>query len=262
MFFTRSSILRSHALPLLLALVLVPARQGMADTGAALIDVVQIGVGLSKPPYIMGSGAGGLEYEIAEKALEAGGYRMVARHLPPARALALLRARHLDGMLSVTEGIGGDEYISEPYLHYQNFAISLTSRQVRLRGMDDLSLYSVAAFQNASMILGDAYKRAVTGHPAYKEYPQQLTQNKLLFTGRADVVVTDRLVFRYLSRQLESPIDSTQALTFHPLFPPSPRMAAFRDIAIRNGFNTGLRTIRQNGTYGAILKKYQEFLQP
>jgi len=246
---------------LALSAAFVATGQAIASTTAPLIDV-QIGVGLTKPPYIMGPGAGGLEYEIAEKALEAGGYRMVAQHLPPARALALLRTHHLDGMLSVTEGIGGREYISEPYLHYQNVAISLSSRQIRLREMNDLRIYSVAAFQNASMLLGDAYRSAVTAHPAYKEYAQQLTQNKLLFTGRTDVVVTDRLVFKYLSRQLEPPIDAMQALSFHPLFPPSPRMAAFSDIAVRNGFNAGFKTIRQNGTYGAILKKYQDFLQP
>ncbi|WP_158597944.1 substrate-binding periplasmic protein [Noviherbaspirillum saxi] len=252
---------RRRQIQALIAAASLMAASVFAAPATPLIDL-QIGVGLTKPPYILGPGAGGMEYEIADKALEAAGYRMVAQHLPPARALALLRVRRLDGMLSVAEGIGGENYFSEPYLHYQNAAISLRSRGIRLRGMDDLRLYSVAAFQNASLILGDEFRSAIARHPDYKEYPQQLTQNKLLFTGRVDVVIGDRLIFRYLSRQLESPINVQQALTYHPLFPPSPRMAAFRDPVVRNAFNAGLKTIRHNGTYGAILKKYQDYMQP
>jgi len=219
---------------------------------------LQIGVGLVKPPYFFGPGAGGMEYEIAEKALEAGGYRMAAQHLPPSRALALLRAGHLDGMLTVTEGIGGRHYFSEAYLHYQNVAIALSSRNLRLRGVDDLRGLSIAAFQNASMLLGEEFRTVANSHPDYREYPQQLTQNKLLYTGRVDVVVGDRLVFRHLTRHLEAPIDVRQPVTVYPLFPPSPRMAVFRDPAVRNAFNAGLQAIRRNGVYNAILKKYQE----
>jgi polar amino acid transport system substrate-binding protein len=222
------------------------------------LPTLQIGVGLFKPPYFLGPDAGGMEYEIAEKALEAGGYRMAAQHLPPSRALALLRAGHLDGMLTVTEGIGGRQYFSEPYLHYQNVAIALSSRNLRIRGVNDLRGLSLAAFQNASMLLGEEFRAVADSHPDYREYPQQLTQNKLLYTGRVDVVVGDRLVFRHLTRHLETPIDIRQAITIYPLFPPSPRMAVFRDAAVRDAFNAGLQAIRRSGVYGAILKKYQE----
>ncbi|WP_151632407.1 substrate-binding periplasmic protein [Noviherbaspirillum aerium] len=250
--------LRIALLPLCLAGVLgMPGLQARAFA-AETLPVLQIGVGLIKPPYFLAPGTGGMEYEIAEKAFEAGGYRMAAQHLPPSRALALLRAGHLDGMLSVTEGIGGRHYFSESYLHYQNVAIALSSRNLRIRGVSDLRGWSVAAFQNASLLLGEEFKTVATGHPDYREYAQQLTQNKLLYTGRVDVVVGDRLVFRHLSRHLEAPIDVRQAVTLYPLFPPSPRMAVFKDAAMRDAFNAGLQVIRRNGVYGAILKKYQE----
>lgn len=236
------------------AMLCLPVQASAAEP----LPVLQIGVGLVKPPYFFAPGAGGMEYEIAEKALEAGGYRMVAQHLPPSRALALLRAGHLDGMLSVTEGIGGRHSFSEPYLHYQNVAVALSSRNLRIRGVSDLRELSIAAFQNASMLLGEEFRAVAGTHPDYREYPQQLTQNKLLYTGRVDVVVGDRLVFRHLTRHLETPIDVRQPVTFYPLFPPSPRMAVFRDAAVRDAFNAGLQAIRRNGVYGTILKKYQE----
>lgn len=243
------------------ALACVSAATAGAAPAYAPVKVL-IGIGLSKPPYFMSPSGTGIEYDIADKALEAGGYKMVVQQFPPSRALALMRAGKLDGMLSVTEGIGGSDFFSDTYVHYQNVAITLASRRIRLRNIDDLSGYSVAAFQNASLVLGDEFKALAARHPDYREHPQQLTQNKLLYTGRVDVVVGDRLIFRYLTQQLEAPIDTSQELSFHPLFPLSPRKAVFHDVAVRDGFNAGLRTIRQNGTYAAILKKYQDYLQP
>lgn len=219
---------------------------------------IRIGVGLSKPPYLLGPGQSGMEFEIAEKALEAGGYRMLAQHYPPARALGLLRVGQLDGMLSVQEGIGGNDFFSDTYLYYQNVATTLASRRIRLRGIDDLAQYSVAAFQNASLVLGDAFKAVVARHGDYKEHAQQITQNRLLYSGRVDVVVGDRLIFRYLNRSLDASIDTSQELVHHPIFPPSARKAVFREAIVRDRFNQGLKTIQRNGTYAAIIRKYQE----
>jgi len=238
----------------LLALAVTPA--------AAALPEVQVGVGLTKPPYIMGPGKGGIEYEIAEKALEAGGFRMVAQHLPPARALALVRAGKLDAMLTVDEGIGGSDFFSDTYMHYQNVATTLASRGIRLRGVGDLEQYSVAAFQNANLILGPEFKALAEHHRDYKEHPQQITQNRLLYTGRVDVVVGDRLIFRYLNRYVDPAIDARQPLVHHMIFKPSARKAVFRDPALRDAFNAGLKIIRKNGVYAGIYKKYNEPVEP
>lgn len=229
---------------------------------AASLPEVQVGIGLTKPPYIMGPGKTGIEYDIADKALEAGGYHMVAQHLPPARALALLRAGKLDGMLTVDEGIGGASYFSDTYMHYQNVATTLVSRNIRLRSINDLEGYSVAAFQNASLILGPEFKALAARHRDYKEHPQQITQNRLLYTGRVDVVIGDKLIFRYLNREVDPAIDTDTPVTFQAIFPPSPRKAVFRDAALRDAFNRGLKIIRQNGEYASIMKKYQDFTAP
>lgn len=217
---------------------------------------VQVGMGLPKPPYIMESGTAGLDYEIAKQALAAGGYKLVGHMLPQTRALAMLRAGQLDGLLSITEGIGGQDYFSDNYITYQNVATTLTRRNVKLQQIEDLANYSVAAFQNASLILGDRYSQVVSGHSDYREVPSQITQNKLLFTGRVEVVVGDRLIFQYFARMLEPRIDAGQAVTYHRIFPESPRRAVFREARVRDAFNAGLKTIRANGTYDAILRQY------
>lgn len=223
---------------------------------------LRIGIGLTKPPYILDGGLRGLEVEIVEQALAAGGYKMVPESYPPARALALMRAGKLDGMITVTEAIGPPGHFSDDYIAYQNVAITLKQRDIRLSSVHDLAGYSVAAFQNARYILTPEYALVTSMHPDYKEYPQQITQNHLLYAGRVDVVIGDRLVFRSLTRSVTAGLDTRQPVTVHQLFPPTPRRAVFREAAMRDAFNSGLRTIRQNGTYTAIQHKYRDYLAP
>jgi len=194
--------------------------------------------------------------EESRKAMAAGGYKLVGQMLPQTRALAMLRAGQLDGMLSTAEGIGGHLYFSDTYIVYQNVATTLTSRNLNLRQIEDLANYSVAAFQSANLLLGERFARVASNHADYREVSSQITQNKLLFMGRVDVVVGDRLIFRYFIDKLEPQIDATQAVTYHNIFPESPRKAAFREARVRDAFNAGLSIIRSNGTYDAIVKQY------
>ncbi|MBC7917973.1 MAG: ABC transporter substrate-binding protein [Rhodoferax sp.] len=223
---------------------------------------VRVGMGLFKPPYIMESDKEGLEYEIADRALAAAGYKMVGVHVPPARGLYMQRAGQLDGLLTVDEGIGGKDFFSAPYITYQNVAITLASRNIQLKNIEDLSSYSVAAFQNANVILGERFKAVAEKHPNYREYAQQVIQNNMLYSGHVDVVVGDRRIFRYFSTRLDPSINASQPLSIHTIFPPNPRKAVFRDEKLRDRFNAGLKTIQANGVYDGIMKKYAGFLQP
>lgn len=224
--------------------------------GAVMAETVSVGMGLNKPPYVMEAGKAGLEVEIAQQALAVAGHTMLAQQLPPARGLMLQRAGQLDMLLSVDEGIGGNGYFSEPYLNYQNVAMSLAYRKLPIKRIEDLANYSVAAFQNASVILGERFKAMASHHPNYKEYPQQIIQNNLLFSERVDVIVGDRRVLHYLTGLLDHRVDASKPVTIHAVFSPSPRKAVFKDAALRDQFNSGLKTIQANGVYDAILKKH------
>ena len=217
---------------------------------------VRVGMGLTKPPYIMESGKEGIEVEIAEQALAAVGDKMIGLQFAPARGLAMQRAGQLDMLLTVDEGIGGKDYFSEPYVNYQNVAITLAARKIVLRRIEDLGNYSVAGFQNAGVILGERFRAVVDRHTDYKEYPQQIIQNNLLYTVRVDVVVGDRRIFRYFMTRLDPKVDASQPITVHTIFPPSPRKAVFKDPGLRDRFNAGLKIIQNNGVYDAILKKH------
>jgi polar amino acid transport system substrate-binding protein len=224
--------------------------------------VARVGMGLPRPPYLLDSGVEGLEYEIAEAALAAGGYSMVAVVVPPARGLSMQRAGQLDALLSVDEGIGGNGFFSEPYLTFQNVAITLASRGLPIKRIEDLAKYSVAGFQNANVILGERFKAMAERHPNYTEYSRQITQPNLLFSNHVDVVVGDRRIFRYFTGQIDPKVYAGQEVTIHPIFPLNPRKAVFKDAAVRDGFNAGLKLIQANGVYDAIVKKYANYSAP
>lgn len=231
------------------------AAEGSNACAAELIDV-HIGMGLPKPPYVLSPGNGGLDYEIAEKVLARAGYRMIGHQYPPARALALMRANQLDGVLSVTEGIGGNGYFSRPYVTYYNVAISLTKNNFKIASVADLRDYSVAGFQNARMLLGPDYRDVVNGHASYQEVADQKIQNRLLYAGRVDVIVGDRYIFYYYNRDVGALIDLRQAVTFHEIFPPAPRLLVFRDRTVRDQFDAALRSMEQSGAIRNLYKKY------
>lgn len=250
--------LRSFAVmaPLIACLAAIAATSSAARAQEPVLREVHVGMGLPKPPYIMESGTAGFDVDIARQALAMAGYKMVGHMLPQTRALAMLRAGQLDGMLSITEGIGGQDYFTDNYIVYQNVATTLARRNLKIQQVEDLAGYSVAAFQNASMVLGERYNLVVSNHTDYRELPTQITQNKLLYMGRVDVVVGDHLIFRHYIDKLEAQIDAKQPVTFHRIFPESPRKAVFRDPRVRDAFNAGLKAIRANGTYDAITSQY------
>lgn len=224
--------------------------------------VVRVGMGLPRPPYLLDSGVEGLEYEIAEAALAAGGYSLVAVLLPPARGLAMQRAGQLDVLLAVDEGIGGGGFFSESYLTFQNVAVTLASRDLPIKRIEDLRDYSVAAFQNANATLGERFKAMTERNPNYTEYSRQITQVNLLFSRHVDVVVGDRRILRYYASQIDPKVYAGQEVTIHPIFAPNPRKAVFKEAAVRDGFNTGLKVIQTNGVYEAIVKKYANYPAP
>lgn len=249
--------------PLRRALLALPALLvlSIAAPSAAAAQALHIGVGLAKPPYVLADGKSGLEVEIVEKILTAAGYEVVFKSYPPARSLGLMRVGQLDGMMTVDEGAGIPGHYSGDYVTYQNVAITLRRRNIKLGRLEDLRRHSVAAFQNAHLIMTPSFAAAVSGHPDYREYAQQISQNRLLYTGRVDVVVGDRLIFRALNAEVEKGIDTSQPIAIHELFPPTPRKMVFRDARVRDAFNAGLAQIRADGSYRAIEARYQAWLK-
>jgi polar amino acid transport system substrate-binding protein len=222
-------------------------------------DPFRIGFGTNKPPYVFETERTGLEYDIVQAALRSAGYEMQPYFAPMERLHMMLGRGEIDCIATTNELSGVAAYYSDVYIYYHNAVAALASRNLQIHTLTDLRQYSVSAFQRARFLLGPEYAAVVNNHPNYREEAQQVTRNRLLYSGRIDVIVGDPKVVRYFNRDVLDVVDITQPLTWYPLFPPTGYKVGFRFQIQRDEFNLGLAAIRRSGEYEAIERKYADY---
>ena len=95
-------------------------------------------------------------------------------------------------------------------------------------------------------------------NPRYREEAQQINRNRLLYSGRVDVVVGDPRILRYLNREVAEQVDTSQPLTLYLLFQPTAYSVGFRRPLQRDRFDRGLAAIRASGEYLEIERRYAD----
>ena len=122
--------------------------------------------------------------------------------------------------------------------------------------VSDLKSKNIIAFQNATKYLGNEFATMAKLNDKYREEAKQITQNKLLYKSRTDVVVGDQNIFKYFTKQIKDEIDTNQEVQYHNLFPKTEYTLGCHSKKIIDDFNVGLATIKKNGTYEKIVSKY------
>lgn len=224
-----------------------------------MAEPLRIGFGTHKPPYIFEHEARGLEYDIVAAAIAAAGFTLEAHYAPMERLHLALRRGDLDGIATTNAQSGIQAFYSKPYIHYHNIAVALTARNYRIDSIADLANYSISTFQRARFLLGPEFQAMAEANPRYREEAQQINRNRLLYSGRVDVVVGDSRILRYLNREVAGQVDTSQPLTWYMLLPATPYSVGFRLEAQRERFNQGLAAIRANGEYLRIEQRYADY---
>lgn len=222
----------------------------------AAADTLRLGFGTHKPPYIFEGEAKGLEYEIVTAAARNAGFSLQVEYLPMERLHLMLRRGTIDSIAPTNEQSGVAAFYSMPHLHYQNAAVALRARNYKIERIADLGRYSVSAFQRARFLLGSEFQRMAENNLHYREEAQQIARNRLLYSGRIEVVIADVRILRYFNREVYTQVDVSQPLTWYPLFAPTPYQVGFRLQSQRDRFNEGLASIRASGEYSAIERRY------
>lgn len=217
-------------------------------------------VGWTKPPYVIEHQDSGFELELVKHVFSSMGYKVSFVYVPFGRSNTLLKANKVDVALTMnsrmdTEGL----VLSDPYITYQNAAISLRGRGIEINQMSDLGHYSMIGFQNSSIILGSDYQAATEKSRLYLELPNQRNQVEMLLKGKVDIVVMDINIFNYLSREYLGKSHMVNVDT-HRLFPATQYQMAFRDKELVKSFNQQLAAFKESEDYQQLLKEY-EFLQ-
>lgn len=221
---------------------------------------LSISVGWNKPPYVIEDKNSGFELDMVSAIFRTMGYPVNYVYVPFGRSNTLIKAGKVDAALTMNEHMDIEGLvISDPYISYQNAAISLKGRSIDINSINDLKKYSIVAFQNASVVLGSEYQMATKVSPLYLELPNQHNQVEMLLKGKVDVVVMDINIFNYLSKEI---IGSSHmsSVVIHRLFPKTNYHIAFQNNDLMSKFNNAMHKYKQSEEYLSLVARY-EFIE-
>lgn len=202
----------------------------------------------------------GIEYELLESIFKAADLEMEPYIGSNARLVVAANGAAVAGFAPVVGDPPADIVLTDSYITYQNVAMTLAGRDIRLKRPDDLRHWRVLAFQRANMVLGPEFAAAAAAAPDYREEPTQALQAQGLLFGRYDVVVAEtRVLHHHIARVLAGSGSDARLhmpVVEHRIFAPTRYCAGFHDAALAARFNEGLRRIRADGTYAAIMARH------
>ena len=214
---------------------------------------------MDQAPYVIEKDDSGFEIELLRDVFKAMGHTFVPIYVPYGRSSYLLQMGKVDAAMTLSPRLNIEPAVmSVPYIQYHNVAITLKGRGITIEQISQLERYSVVAFQNASIFLGEEYKLASENASFYMELPEQKKQVEMLLLGRTDVVVMDINIFNYLSKEIlgKSHMDN---IDIHRIFPVSSYALGFYDAKLRDAFNKAQQTFKKLPQYQKLIDKY-EFL--
>lgn len=222
----------------------------------ASADELVLAAGISNPPYFFLDEDRGIHLDLIRAVLhETGDTFKEIVYVSNHRANRMLQDAKADFAINVPPGNENFCY-SDTILHYRNVGITLSERNLTINHIADLQKHRVTGFQNASKLLGLEFAQYASTATRYREVVYQAAQVEQLFRARTDVVISDKYIFQHFRNQNSSPEDKKKKITFHNIFPPTPRNVTFIDKKRCQRFNEGLKAIVKNGTYETIMKRY------
>ncbi|WP_404343234.1 substrate-binding periplasmic protein [Pseudoalteromonas mariniglutinosa] len=205
------------------------------------------------PPYVMADQDSGIQLDILKAALRQQGItHFDIRYMSNKRAEKQLQVGEVDIALNYAGYLDGQIFPSNSLLDYQNVAISLTQKNLKIDTPYDLIGKSVLAFQNATAFLGQPFKSLTTKLLSYDEVVNQAAQIDHLMKNWVDVIILERRVFFYYLNEYEKKQPSLP-IQIHTIFAEVARPAYFNNAALKDTFNAGLEKIKDSGEYHAII---------
>lgn len=228
-----------------------------STTSFAQQEKLNLIAGLAKPPFIIEEGHSGLQLEIISQAFALKNIEVEFTHLPLGRNITGFQQWDVHGVITLPESYKyPGMHISAPYITYENVAVSLAAKELVIESLDDLSDKSLIAFQNAKRYLGKDYNDVVSYLIDYREIADQDKQIKMLFSGRTEVIIADINIFKYFVKTHSGSMFQ-KLFTIHHIFETRDYVAGFKTKATKELFDSGIKEIRENGTYQMLVDKYQ-----
>ncbi len=217
---------------------------------------VNVVVGWNKPPYVISQEHSGFEVDLIRAILADMGHSLSPIYVPFGRTSRLLKDNMADIGLTQNSAHSLDKAIlTDPYIIYQNVAVTRADRKLEISSIEDLHGKSVIAFQTATSVLGEPFSEIVSAQPTYIEMARQDRQVEMLMLGSVDVAILDRNIFNFFKSESRAYAD--EGTVFHELFPTSSYSAAIPDPELRATFNATLHAFIEDGRYQKLLDNYK-----
>lgn len=240
--------------PVILILSLV----AIASINSLFADEITLGL-RTVPPYVMQDASGklsGMEYDIIAAALAVKKHTVKVEIFPLARVIESSKAGTIMAAAPLLPSHNTGRFLSDVYLTYNNIALGMKSKNLKVEKISDLKGKAVVAFQRATVVLGTEFETAMAGNSRYQEEANQAVQIKMLFSDRVDFAIGEARILKYFIFDPATSVDSKLPVVEYKVFPPTDYRVAFLNQKHMSDFNEGLATIKANGTYDKILAKY------
>ena len=223
---------------------------------------IKVAAGWSRPPYIIPKTHSGFELDLIKQVLSNMGHKAVFTYVPYERTITMLQHKNVDMALTlnIKSGLRARQ-LSDVFVVYQNVVLSLKENKFEINNIQDLESLTVVAFQGASEVLGKQFVEMTTKNNLYMEMADQRRQLELFLQGEVDAIIIDVNIFNVLSTKLTG-INQLKNTTVHPLFPVSPYSAGFKDLELKDQFNSALRKFVADGDFQTLKRDYniQDFI--
>ncbi|WP_419904956.1 substrate-binding periplasmic protein [Kiloniella sp.] len=226
----------------------------------ATADELEVNVAtLEYQPYVSAHlPDNGWAWEVCSTVFTNMGYKPKLHIYPWARALALVRNGKEDALYltNINEERREWAVFSNPIGDEISVVFKRKDSPVDFTELSDLAEYEVAGLRGAHVV-------KVLERHGVEVYPVASLQQgfKLVFSGRLDMLVTDRLVGLHMLRT-EMPAGYSEAIDFisTPVDSSQLHLAISRKRPdhkqLQEDFNLGLEQLRQSGAYSEILAKH------
>lgn len=223
-------------------------------------ELVTILASDSIPPYVMADERlkdklPGLQVEIVNTVFNELAMKTRWKFMTNNRMIVQFVKKGVDAALNIPFMINSDKaYGSDPILHYRNCVIGRT--ELKETWLRDLKMLKILGHQKAD----DIYRETFGDYDfKNKKYYNEVTSQKTLayhaVSHRTDLVLSDALVLTYYAKKyFEAQFNRSQLVCLKEI--KSPRSLGFKNEKLRDEFNRGLKKIKADGRYQAILDKY------
>ena len=203
----------------------------------------------------MSNGTAGIQVDILRRALS--DHELTWRQMDYRGLESAVSDQKADVAMTVLDG-QSNVFYSVDYIGFVNFAITKRADNLKVERVADLKGHPVLVWQNAWIDLGGEFKNQYAPgsdeRTNYVEVANQAEQVRQFWDGDGKVIVIDRSIFDYFSRQQRH---SLEAVTYHHLFPKVTKFkVGFAEAAVRDEFNAQLRKLCESGVYHQLLKRY------